>query len=123
MVARDDANRMQLPLPCLERVEDVLGQAEREEAAQSLIAAHAIRQGHTELSGLCVSRRRTRWSAPTTERARIEARSPGKLNSRPRPPSGPSACRYTRPTGFSGLPPSGPAMPVTETATSAPSRA
>ena len=36
---------------------------------------------------------------------------------------GPSTARKTSPTGFSGVPPSGPAMPVTATATSAPSAA
>src|ERR1700730_5568032 len=100
MAARDDPNAAEvLLLPGLEDVQHRLGQTPRKEEAQSLIAPHAIRRGHTESSGLCVSSRRTRWSAPTTERARIEPRSPGKLNSLPRPPSGPSAWRWTRRTG------------------------
>src|SRR5437868_113406 len=97
MAAGDDPDTVQLLqvllLPGLEDVEDGVGQSQREKEAQSLIAAHAIRRGHTESSGICARRRRTRWSAPTTDRARIEPRSPGKLNSRPRPPSGPSAWR------------------------------
>src|SRR5436305_306621 len=39
------------------------------------------------------------------------------------PPSGPSAWTYTSPTGFSSVPPPGPAIPVTAPATSAPSPA
>ena len=42
--------------------------------------------------------------------ARAEARPPGPVR---------STCRKTSPTGFSGVPPSGPATPVTATATSA----
>ena len=38
-------------------------------------------------------------------------------------PVGPEACRKTSPTGFSAVPPPGPATPVTATAMSAPSRA
>ena len=34
----------------------------------------------------------------------------------PRSPAGDETCRYTSPTGFSGVPPPGPAIPVTETA-------
>ena len=37
-------------------------------------------------------------------------------------PIGPDAWKKTSPTGFSGVPPPGPAIPVTETATSTPSR-
>ena len=92
VLAGDDADAAEVrALPRLAGVEDLLGQAEPEEEAQPLIAAHASRGGHAASSGLRVRSVRTRWSAITTERARIEARSPGKLSSRPSPPSGPSA--------------------------------
>ena len=54
MVARDDPDALEGALPGLERVEHRLGQAEREKEAQSLIAGHAIRRGHTEfVRALC----------------------------------------------------------------------
>ena len=65
---------------------------------------------------------RTRCSAATAARPRIVSRSPGKSKRRSRSPIGPLACRKTSPTGFSSVPPPGPATPVTDTATSAPSR-
>src|SRR5205085_2267560 len=50
---RDDPDTAQVrSLPGLERIEDALGEAQREEEAQPLIALHAIRRSHTELSGL-----------------------------------------------------------------------
>ena len=55
----------------------------------------------------------------TVARTRICSRSPGRSSMRASEPSGPAAWRWTRPTGFSGVPPPGPAMPVTATATSA----
>src|SRR5438105_8734116 len=123
VAAWDGAHFVQgLLLPRLDGIEHRLRQAQGDEEAQALIAPNASRAGHAASSRLRDSRRRTRWSAPTAARDRIATRSPGKLDSRPTPPSGPSAWRYTSPTGFSAVPPPGPAMPVTATATSAPSR-
>ena len=56
---------------------------------------------------------------PRRERSRGR---PGSSNSSASLPSGPRRGGSTSPTGFSGVPPPGPAMPVTATATSAPSR-
>ena len=50
------------------------------------------------------------------------SRSPGSSVRTAFSPSGPTAWAKTRPTGFSAVPPPGPATPVTATPTSAPSR-
>ena len=47
----------------------------------------------------------------TAERRRIR-RAPGQPNSSTRSPIGPATAVYTSPTGFSGVPPPGPATPV-----------
>src|SRR6266550_333742 len=109
-----------LPLP--QRVERLLGEAEAAEQARAFTALHASGEVHADSSRVCCKSRRRRWSAVTVARRRIEFRSPGKTKSALREPSGPSAWRKTRPTGFSSLPPPGPAMPVTATETSARSR-
>src|SRR3954452_14697770 len=112
-----------LALPVLDRVEHVVGQAERKEEPEPFIAAHASGRSHAASSRLPVRSARRRWSAVTVARTRTCPRSPGRSSMRASDPSGPAACRWTSPTGFSGVPPSGPATPVTATATSAPSRA
>ena len=53
---------------------------------------------------------------------RIRSRSPGKRNSRSRGPRSSAMPMCTRPTGFSGVPPPGPAIPVTPTPSVAPVR-
>src|SRR5262245_23619240 len=96
MIAREDADvgaGEGRALPLDERVERGVGQAKGEEEAQPFIATDASRGGHTTPSELSNRSLRTRCSAPVTERPRIAARSPGKLNSRPSPPWGPSAWR------------------------------
>ena len=55
---------------------------------------------------------RTRCRATVTERARTWDRPPGSTGARLSRPSGPETQRCTRPTGFSAVPPPGPAMPV-----------
>src|SRR3954454_20883647 len=93
VLARDDP-QVAVQRGCLpgdDLVERSVGQAQREEQAQPLIGSDATCRGHTTSSRLRVRSVRARCRAMTTERARIAARSPGKLNSRPRPPSGPSA--------------------------------
>src|SRR2546421_251683 len=109
-------------LPLLQRVECPIREAEAAEQARAFTALHASGQVHADSSRVCSKSRRRRWSAVMAARRRTEPRSPGKTKSALREPPGPSTCRKTRPTGFSSLPPSGPAMPVTATATSAPSR-
>src|SRR5581483_7715662 len=95
VVARHDAEagRERAGLPAREIVEHVVRELQREKEPETLIAPDASGRGHTESSELRVRSVRTRWSAMTTERARIDARSPGKSNSRAREPSGPSAWR------------------------------
>src|SRR6266851_4591042 len=109
-------------LPLLQRVERLIGEAEAAEQARAFTALHASREVHADSSRVRYKSRRRRWSAVTAARRRTEPRSPGKTKSALREPAGPSACKKTRPTGFSALPPPGPAMPVTATATSTPSR-
>src|SRR5213593_2324619 len=106
-----------LGLPLLQRGERLLIEAEAAEQARAFTALHASGEIHADSSRVCCKSRRTRWSAVTAARRRTELRSPGKTKSALRELSGPSACRKTRPTGFSSLPPPGPAMPVTATAT------
>src|SRR3954447_6480522 len=60
--------------------------------------------------------------ARATDRCRTEDREPGSTTERGCRPSGPTAHRCTVPTGFSGVPPPGPAIPVTPIPTSAPKR-
>src|SRR5712692_474558 len=123
VVPRDRPARVDvLGLPFRQRVERPIGEAEAAEQARAFMTFDASREIHTDSSRVCCRRRRSRWRAVTVARRLMEFRSPGKTKSALREPSGPSACRKTRPTGFSSLPPPGPAMPVTATATSAPSR-
>src|SRR5829696_1957031 len=49
-------------------------------------------------------------------------RSPAHRNRRTTGPPAPATATYVRPTGLAAVPPSGPATPVTATATSVPSR-
>ncbi len=57
------------------------------------------------------------WSSPSLAPS---VRSPGSTTRRARSPKAEVQCRYTSPTGFSGVPPPGPAMPVVEIASCAP---
>src|SRR5918995_1888142 len=67
--------------------------------------------------------RRSRCMATVVERSRMSALSPGSSTVRViERPSVSCTLQQTVPTGFSSLPPSGPAMPVTATAVSAPNR-
>ena len=67
--------------------------------------------------------RRSRCMATVVERSRMSARSPGSRTVRLRPrPSSSCTLQQTVPTGFSSLPPSGPAIPVMATAVSASKR-
>src|SRR6266700_4967723 len=111
-----------LGLPLLQRVERLIGEAETAEQARAFTALHASGEVHADSWRVCCDNRRRRWSPVTVARRRTEPRSPGKTKSALREPVGPSAWRKTRPTGFSSVPPPGPAMPVTATATSTPSR-
>ncbi|MEZ5420670.1 MAG: hypothetical protein R2708_25465 [Vicinamibacterales bacterium] len=61
--------------------------------------------------------------AAEAEKARMAPRSPPNLTVRTRTPDGPLTARHTVPTGFSAVPPPGPATPVTATVTSTPARA
>ena len=63
------------------------------------------------------------FSACSEASVRTRWRPPFRRSSRTNVPSGHAAATYTRPTGFCGVPPPGPATPVVETATSAPLRA
>src|SRR5581483_4004421 len=110
-------------LPRHQPVDRLPGKRERAEEPLRAISGDATSRIHTRMSRSRARRRRPRWSAATVARSRTVSRSAGKPNSSPRPPSGLSAWRYTRPTGLSGVPPSGPAMPVTDTPTSTPRRA
>ena len=59
-------------------------------------------------------------SAIMTVRCRTSVREPGKFTWRSITPLGPATHKCTRPTGFSALPPPGPAIPVMPTPMSAP---
>src|SRR5690349_18865607 len=121
---RPDARDVEgLALPAHELVERRFREPQGAEEADALIGFEATSSGHAESSRLRAKSTRRRCSAVTVDRPRIAARSPGRSRRRANDPSGPSACKNTRPTGLSGVPPPGPATPVTETATSAPSRA
>src|SRR4051812_45318847 len=123
VLSRHDADADQpLTLPPRDPVEDGVGQAQREEEPDLFIAAHASARSHAAWSRLPVRSARSRWRAVTVARTRTCPRSPGRSSMRASDPSGPAACKWTRPTGFSGVAPPGPATPVTATATSAPSR-
>src|SRR5207237_1058672 len=110
------------PAPGDEAVEDVVRKPEPAEEPDRSIALHATGRAHSCSCRLWARRRRTRWRADAAARRRTVSRSAGRLKSAPSSPSGPCACTYTRPTGFSGVPPPGPATPVTDTATSTPRR-
>src|SRR5262249_26353909 len=102
-------------LPAGQLLDGLAGQAQCTEQAQAFTAFDASKDVHTDSSRLCDKRRRTRCSTATAARARTVSRSAGTLNCAASSPSGPAACRYTSPTGFSAVPPPGPAMPVSET--------
>src|SRR5262245_16836306 len=106
-------------LPATQSVERLVMEAKATEQACSLTTFEATRETQTDSSRLCCKSRRTRWRAVTVARRRIDSRSPGKTKSTLRSARGPAAWRYTRPTGFSSLPPPGPAIPVTASAISA----
>ena len=70
---------------------------------------------------ICVRSSRSRCSAAATSHGGVPLHGRrADSNSRSSSAPGPDAFRNTSPTGFSGVPPPGPAMPVTDTATSAP---
>ena len=75
--------------------------------------------------GVRSSARRTRCIATVVARSRTSARPPGRLTERVSALAAVAARRSATPgpTGFSSLPPPGPATPVTPTPTSAPRRA
>src|SRR3954454_6187393 len=69
------------------------------------------------------SRRSTRSSsAAEALRRLLSERAPSHTNRRTSVPSAVAAATYVSPTGFWAVPPSGPAIPVTDTARSAPVR-
>src|SRR5262249_60810830 len=105
-----------------EPLDDLAGEAERDEEPWPLMPLDASRRGHTAVCRLRVSSRRVRCSAAAVARARIASRSPGISRSSASSPAGVEAWMYTSPTGFPGVPPPGPAIPVTEMPTSASSR-
>ena len=75
-------------------------------------------------SSSSASRRRSRCITTVVVRSRTIARSPGSCTVRSsRPPPASATLRQTIPTGFSGVPPPGPATPVMPTPTAAPKRA
>ena len=122
MLARDDPSRPKmLGLPPLEPVENGVGKPEGTEETQLLTALDATRRAHACVCRLCAKTRRSRCSADAAARRRTAARSPGSRSSIDSSAPGAAACRWTSPTGFSGVPPPGPATPVTDTPTSAPS--
>ena len=82
-----------LPLPALDLVQDVVGQAEREEEPEPFITAHASGRAHADSSRLPIRSARRRWSAVTVARTRICSRSPGRSSMRATKPSGPAAWR------------------------------
>ncbi len=65
---------------------------------------------------------RSKLSAARTLAPRTAARPPANSWRVTRVPSAPATAMNTSPTGFSALPPSGPAMPVSATDRSAPLR-
>src|SRR5450830_60985 len=109
------------PLPRGEPLTVVGRKCVSDEEAYPFIAAHASGRAHTSMCPICVRRRLRRWSAATAAKRRTWFRSPLKRSSCSICPSGPAAQKKTRPTGFSAVPPPGPAMPVIPTATSTPS--
>ena len=125
VLARDGADTRNAgelaPLPLDQPVESFVWEPESAEEPDAFIGLHATGGGAQCLCRLCNKRRRKVWRAVTAARARIVVRSAGTLNSAPLEPYGPAAWKYTSPTGFSGELPPGPATPVTDTATSAPS--
>src|SRR5438105_2693968 len=114
--------RKRASAPRDEPVQDVVRKTKGAEEPERRIAPHATGRIHTRSGRACVISRRTRWSAETVARRRIVSRSAGRLKPPSSSPSGLTACRYTSPTGFSAVPPPGPATPVTDAATSTPSR-
>ena len=90
-------------------------QLERDEEAQRAVAAASRRGGGR--SRRPSSARRSRCIASVVVRSRTAARSPGSrtVRSISGAPSAPATHTQTVPTGFSGVPPSGPAMPVIPT--------
>ena len=79
-------------LPVGQGVQRLLGETDGAEQARALTACHASREAHAALSRVCSKSRRTRWSAVTVARRRIDSRSPGKTKSALRCPSGPATC-------------------------------
>ena len=61
--------------------------------------------------------------ATVVVRSRMCPRPPGSRTERSSRPAGPATLRQTVPTGFSGVPPPGPAMPVMPIPYCAPKRA
>src|SRR5262245_3396318 len=90
--ARDDSSAQLGSLPALELVERAVGKAKAAEESEAIMASDASRRAHTASSRFCVRSVRSRWSAMTVDRFRIWSRSPGRLSSRARSPSGLTAC-------------------------------
>src|SRR5512133_1269339 len=76
-------------LPCRQRVERPVGKTEAAEQARAFTVPDASGEIHTDSSRLCSRSRRSRWSAVTVARRRMEVRSPGNTKSLLREPSGP----------------------------------
>src|SRR5436309_9204451 len=68
--------------------------------------------------GAAAIRRRSKSRAACDARARISPRSPGKMRRNARTSAPYRAANHTVPTGFSAVPPVGPAIPVTANAAS-----
>ena len=93
VLSDDHPSRKLLGLPLAQAVERVVGKPQGAEEPDTFTAFNASGEFHSRSSRLCARSRRTRWSAVTAARRRIDPRSPGNWNSKARPPSGPSAWR------------------------------
>src|SRR5436189_168181 len=76
-------------LPLRQSAEGGLGEPQCAEEPCTFTAFKASRERHTPSWRFCVKNRRTKWSAVTAARRRIESRSPGKTKSALRTPPGP----------------------------------
>src|SRR5690606_25423370 len=104
--------------PRLCHLECAIPQTHAAHALKRALAAPDTRRAHAPSS--LSSMRRSSSSAATAERSRPSSRSPGTESRRASERVGVSAAMKTVPTGFSGVPPPGPATPLIATPHSAP---
>ncbi len=107
--------------PASDVVRDVVRELERDEEPDPVIPDDRSAQVHAAVCRLS-NNLRTRWSEAAVARPRIMSRSPGSSVRTDFVPSGPTACANTSPDRLLRRAASGPATPVTATATSAPRR-